>query len=72
MHAKSLQLRPTLCDPMGYSPLGPSVHRLLQTRTLQGAAVPAPPGYLLTQGSNPHLLRLPAPAGGFFTTSFIW
>ena len=26
-------------------------------------------GLFLTQGSNPHLLCLPAPAGGFFTTS---
>ena len=26
----------------------------------------------LTQGLNPHLLRLPALAGGFFTTSATW
>ena len=28
----------TLCDPMDYSPLGSSVHRLLQARTLEWAA----------------------------------
>ena len=27
--AKSLQSCPTLCDPMGSSPPGPSVHRIL-------------------------------------------
>ena len=27
--AKSLQLCPTLCDPMDSSPPGPSVHRIL-------------------------------------------
>ena len=29
MHAKSLQLCPTLCDCTDYSPLGSSVHRIL-------------------------------------------
>ena len=29
MHAKSLQLCPTLCDPMDSSPPGSSVHRIL-------------------------------------------
>ena len=31
-----------------------------------------PPGDLPDQGSNPHLLRSPALAGGFFTTSATW
>ena len=30
MHAKSLQLCPALCDPMDCSPLGSSVHGILQ------------------------------------------
>ena len=32
---KSLQSCPTLCDPMGWSPPGSSVHGILQARTLQ-------------------------------------
>ena len=34
MSAKSLQLCPTLCDPMDCSPPGFSVHGMLQARTL--------------------------------------
>ena len=30
MHAKSLQLCPTVCDAMDYSPPGSSVHGILQ------------------------------------------
>ena len=33
--AKSLQSRPTLCDPMDCSLLGFSVHGILQARTLE-------------------------------------
>ena len=32
--AKSLQLCPTLCDPMDYSPSGSSIHQILQARIL--------------------------------------
>ena len=32
--AKSLQLCPTVCDPMDHSPPGPSVHGILQVRIL--------------------------------------
>ena len=38
VHAKSLQLRSTLCDPMGYSPSASSVHSILQAGIL-----PCPP-----------------------------
>ena len=41
MHAKSLQLCPTLCDPMDYSLLGSSVHRILQARILAWIAMRA-------------------------------
>ena len=34
-HAKSLQLCPTLCDPMDCSLPGSSVHGILQARTLE-------------------------------------
>ena len=35
-----LQLCLTLCDPMDYSPLGSSVHGILQARTLEWVAIP--------------------------------
>ena len=39
MHAKSLQLCPTLCDPMDSSPPGSSDHRILQARILEWIAI---------------------------------
>ena len=39
MHAKSLQLCPTLCNPMDSSPPGSSVHRILQARILEWVAI---------------------------------
>ena len=39
--AKSLQLCPTLCDPMNYSSPGFSVHRILQARILEWIAIPS-------------------------------
>ena len=42
--AKSLQLCPTLCDPMGYSPPGSSVHGILWARTLEWVAMPSSRG----------------------------
>ena len=66
MHAKSLQLCPTLCDPMDCSPPGSSVHGFLQARILM---VPCPPpGNLLNPGIGPASLLSPTLAGGFFTT----
>ena len=38
--AKSLQLCPTLCDPMDYSLPSSSVHGLLQARILEWVAIP--------------------------------
>jgi len=40
MHAKSLQLRLTLCDAMDCSPPGSSVHGIFQARILEWVAVP--------------------------------
>ena len=40
MLAKSLQLCPTLCDPMNCSPPGSSVHEILQARILEWVAMP--------------------------------
>ena len=44
MHAKSLQLCPTLCDPIDGSPPGSSVHRILQARILEWVAMPSSRG----------------------------
>ena len=38
MHVKLLQWCLTLCDPMGCSPAGSSVHRILQTRIQVGCS----------------------------------
>ena len=43
--ARSLQWCPTLCDPMGHSPPGSSIHGTLQARILKQVACP-PPGNL--------------------------
>ena len=39
VHAKSLQLCPTLCDPMDYSLPGSSVHGILSARKLEWGAI---------------------------------
>ena len=44
MHAKSLQLCLTLCDPMDYSPPGSSVHGILQARIVEWVALPSSRG----------------------------
>ena len=44
MHAKSLQSCLTLCNIMDRSPLGSSVHGILQARTLQWVVVPSSRG----------------------------
>ena len=45
MHSKSLQLCPTLCDPMGCSSPGSSVHEILQARIMQWVAISSSRGY---------------------------
>ena len=37
--AKSLQLSPTLCDPMDYSLPGSSIHGIFQARVLEWGAI---------------------------------
>ena len=39
MHAKSLQLCPTLCDPVDCSPPGSSIHWILQARILEWVTI---------------------------------
>ena len=41
MHAKSLQLCLTLCDPMDFSPPGSCVHGIIQAGILEWAALPS-------------------------------
>ena len=72
MQAKSLQLCPTLCDPMDSSPPGSSVHSILQARLLEWVAMPSSRGIFLTQGIKPVSLVSPALAGRFFTTTVTW
>ena len=50
MCAKSLQLCPSLCDPMDCSPPGSSVHGILQARILEWVAIFSPQGIFLAQG----------------------
>ena len=64
--AKSLQSRPSLCDPMDCSLPGCSVHGISQARILESAALP-PPGDLPDLGIKPGSLMSPALAGKFFT-----
>ena len=41
-YAKSLQLCPTLCDPIDGSPPGLPIPGVLQARTLEWVAIPSP------------------------------
>ena len=44
VHAKSLQLCTTLCDPTDHSPPGSSLHGILLARTSEWAVVPSSRG----------------------------
>ena len=52
VYAHSLQLCPTLCNPMDCSPPGSSVHLILQARIFSGLPCP-PPGDLHDPGMEP-------------------
>ena len=58
LHAKSLQLGRTLCDPMDGSPPGFSVHGILQAIILEWVAMPSSRDIFPTQGPNQCLLCL--------------
>ena len=57
--AESLQLYPTLCDPVDCSLAGSSVHGIFQARTLDGLSRP-PPGDLPNLGIKPRYPALQA------------
>ena len=65
---QSLQSCPTLCNSMNCSPLGSSVHGILQARIL-GVLLRPLPGDLPNSGIEPVTLKSPALADGFFSTS---
>ena len=71
VRAKSLQSRLTLCDPMGNSPPGSSVHWILQARILSRLLFPSP-GDLPDSGIEPTSPGSPALAGRFFKTRATW
>ena len=48
----------TLCNPMDCSPLGSSVHGILQARALEEISLPSSRGIFLTQGLNWRLFCL--------------
>ena len=61
----------TLCDLMDCSPLGSSVHEILQARILEWVAIFSSRGYS-HPGIEPVFPASPALAGRFFTTSSTW
>ena len=63
----SLQRCLTLCNSMDYTPLGSSVHGILQERILE-CVVMASPRDLPDPGIEPVSLMSPTLAGGFFIT----
>ena len=70
---KSLQSRPTLCDPVDWSPLGFSAHGILQERRIvEWVAIPFSRGSSWPRDRTQVSYMLPAWAGGFFATSTIW
>ena len=56
MHAQSLQLCPTLCDPMNCSPPSSSTHGILKARILEWVCRILLQGIFPTQGQNVRLL----------------
>ena len=68
---KSLQLCPTLCDSMDWSPASSSVHGIFQTRILEWVAM-HPPRDLANPGMETASLISSALAGEFFATRDTW
>ena len=71
--AKSLQLCPTLCNPMDCSLPVSSVHGILQARILEGVDFRALlQGIFFDPGIEPVSLTSPTLVDGFFITSATW
>ena len=71
MRARSLQLCPTLFDPMIHSPPVSSVYGIPRQEYWSGLPGP-PPGDLPNSWNKPTSLKSPVLAGRFFTTSSTW
>ena len=71
LRARSFQSCLTLCNPVDYSPLGSSLHGILQARLLEWVAMPSSRD-LPNPGIEPTSLTSPALAGGLFTTYATW
>ena len=69
--AKSLQSCVTLCNPMGCSRPGSSVHGVFQASILEWVALPSSRGSS-NPGIEPVAHLFPVLAGGFFTSSATW
>ena len=67
MHAKSRQAGPTLCEPMGCSPPGSCIHRILQARILEWVAMPSSRGSSWPKDQT-HIACISGTAGRYFTT----
>ena len=72
MHVKSLQLCPTLCDPVHCSPPGSSVHGDSPGKNSGVGYHALLQGIFPTQGSNLHLLHLQHWQAGSLTISATW
>ena len=68
---KSLQSCATLCNPMGCSRPGSSVHGVFQASILEWFALPSSRGSS-NPGIEPAVSLFPVLAGGFFTSSATW
>ena len=62
---------PTLCDAMDCSPVGSSVHGILQERILEWVAMPSSRGSPQPRDQT-HISYVSCVGRGFFTTSPIW
>ena len=71
VHAKLLQLCPTLCNLMDCSLPGSSVHEIIQARILERVVISFSKD-LPNSEIQPLSLTSPASAGWFFTTSTTW
>ena len=70
VHAKSLQLSPTLCNPINCNPPDSCVQGILEARILEWVAISSSGGS--SQFSSPVSPASPASAGRFFTSSATW
>ena len=72
IRAKSLQLCPTLCDPVNTVACKAPLSMGFSKQEYQTGLPCPPPGDLPDPGIKPSSLMSPELAGGFFTTSTTW